>query len=231
MHNQWWSDAPCWWQVGQAARCPRPYDGVHMPGKWPRRVELHCSLAAARSVFEAIVRDYEGLNSVLLFPFRLTSLLCQCCQTSASWMVCTMRWTRNFPSAMTKATWWTAPATARAADGGSATPSVCLLFQLLFETHNALIVSAMTILCLSPLQISVKNHRLKPSIRLETPGTKSFITFTTGVTAMAMELERWDVNLSEPTTVGGKLTTKGRRQPCLIGSCFCRMIVVDLDSI
>lgn len=65
MYNQWWSDAPCWRQVGQTARCPGSYDGVHLSGKWPRRVELYCSLTAARSVWEAMLQYHQGQNNVL----------------------------------------------------------------------------------------------------------------------------------------------------------------------
>lgn len=127
MYNQWWSDAPCWRQVGQTARCPGSYDGVHLSGKWPRRVELYCSLTAARSVCEAMLQYHQGQNNVLFFSISIlvfNSLLPQCYQTSALWMACTMRWTRNFPSAMTKATWWTAPAMDRDVGGGSAMPWV-----------------------------------------------------------------------------------------------------------
>lgn len=213
MYNQWWSDAPCWRQVGQTARCPGSYDAVHLSGKWPRRVELYCSLTAARSVWQAMLQYHQGQNnvfgcfSILLF----NSLLPQCYQTSALWMACTMRWTRNFPSAMTKATWWTAPAMDRDVGGGSAMPWVRSLLMspdvMINSQCSNSVCNGWWAACFSAVlqQISVRNHRVRPSIRLETPGTKSSITFTTDVIAMAMGLERWDVNLSEPTTVGGKL--------------------------
>lgn len=53
-------------------------------------------------------------------------LLLFCEQTSASSMAFTMKWTRNFPNATKRATWWTAPATDRDVAAGSATLSVRL---------------------------------------------------------------------------------------------------------
>lgn len=214
MYNQWWSDAPCWRQVGQTARCPGSYDGVHLSGKWPWRVELYCSLTAARSVWEAILQNYRGQSNVLMdnfFLFWCHSLLPPCYQTSALWMACIMRWTRNFPSAMTKATWWTAPAMDRDVGGGSAMPSVRSLLKSPDVMMNSQCSNSMgngrwpAFFSAVLYQISVRSHKRKPSIRLETPGTKSSITFTTDVIALAMGLERWGVNLSEPTKVRGKL--------------------------
>lgn len=153
----------------------------------------------------------KGRIMCYFFLFWFNSLLPHCYQTSVLWMACTMRWTRNFPSAMTKATWWTAPAMDRDVGGGSAMPSVRSLLispDVMIDSQcSNSICNGWWAASFSAVlqQISVRSHKLRPSIRLETPGTKSSITFTTDVIAMAMGLERWDVNLSEPTTVGGKL--------------------------
>lgn len=74
----------------------------------------------------------QKLQAFWVFTFPIDKLvfwsilLLFCEQTSASSMAFTMKWTRNFPNATKRATWWTAPATDRDVAAGSATPSVRL---------------------------------------------------------------------------------------------------------
>lgn len=82
------------------------------------------------------VSEVRGCNGARVWQERINEVCVSFLQISVLLTAWPTRWTRNSPNATTRATWWTAPATDRDVDAGSATPSVCLwLFRELKHTY------------------------------------------------------------------------------------------------